>query len=160
MTAYCVACRGLSEIVDPVYVTMANGRPATQVHCGNIRDGLICGTHLHLLGGAGKVTLTTMAAIEPKHGTRLPMKHADVNSVTNQMVMLGWTLSVNMVAPEPPENFGAMVRVTITCHRDAEGNPFKEVGVGSGFDEALNEARLKTMRHDHAHVTVDDAVPV
>ena len=159
MIAFCIACRGPSEIVDPIPVTMANGRPATAGKCGNIRHGAPCGTRLHLLGGAGKVTLTTTATMKPKHRAGLPMKHIDVNDIVNQMSMLGWSVSVSRVAPEAPENVKALVRVTVACHQDAEGKPFVEVGVGNGFAEALNEVRLKTNRHDHACVEVNDAVP-
>jgi hypothetical protein len=148
MIAYCVACKGPSEIVDPKSVTMANGRPATEGRCGNLTDGAPCGTRLYVLGGNTKL----------KHGTNLPMKHVDVDGIVNQMALLGWAISINTVAPEAPENFKTLVRVTVTCHRDAEGKPVKEVGVGNGFVEALHEVRLKMKRHDHAQVEIDDEV--
>lgn len=149
MIAYCVACKGPSEIVDPKSVTMANGRPATEGRCGNIKNGHPCGTQLYLLGGNTRL----------KHGTNPPMKRVDdVNAIVNQMALLGWSISINRVSPEAPENFKALVRVTVTCHRDADEKPVKEVGVGNEFREALNEVRLKTKRHDHAQVEIDDEV--
>jgi len=44
MQAYCMKCRAKKEMVEPVQVTMKNGRPATQGKCP------VCQTKMFRIG--------------------------------------------------------------------------------------------------------------
>ena len=46
MQAYCVKCKEKREVMDPVAVTMKNGKPATQGTCS------VCGTKMFKIGKA------------------------------------------------------------------------------------------------------------
>jgi hypothetical protein len=44
--AYCVKCKTKREILNPVVITMKNGRPATEGKCP------VCGTKMFKIGAA------------------------------------------------------------------------------------------------------------
>jgi len=44
MEAYCMKCRAKQEIVEPVQITMKNGKPATQGKCP------VCQTKMFRIG--------------------------------------------------------------------------------------------------------------
>ncbi len=46
MEAYCVKCRSKREIQDPEFITMKNGKPATQGVCPS------CGTKVFRIGAS------------------------------------------------------------------------------------------------------------